>query len=456
MALYTLPETGHFLTFGHSVPSGCVNLCYLESPLLTPDSSMVIMNAWRDIPGNENNALAGTREITVTGVEVGESDRWSLNISPGSFYTTIVATVISGDLVAVGGGFSLNPARYGDWLTAEVFTTDPVSVTLFYTTNVLQAEGERVATSDEYSDPFVEIVEVPSFFTENVLQVVHVPLNPAVTPTVSFSIDGTTYQTIDCTIIDVQEGLILPEQTPPEDSLLLVSYTGTQSEWNFLGNSDHAVAPTTRVLDLNPMPGHFSVSPVLSSGEVYAYTVYPTDESLVHSVAEDEIEASSLEVGGMIRSKDLASYSGVYIYLDALTALCVSDATDTTLDNPYTDIISWSPGVLNTDWLAGHGERVLLARVYPKSPISISQVAVYDTRVRGGGIKEEYTEIDAPESELYFDVVNLDGIPSMENGAVIIQVSQEIYDRFGDAKVRQEVENSLAAGIAYVLEVQSV
>ena len=56
----------------------------------------------------------------------------------------------------------------------------------------------------------------------------------------------------------------------------------------------------------------------------------------------------------------------------------------------------------------------------------------------------------------YFDLGNLDGTPSMENGVVVIQLERSVYDAVGDAQVRAEIVKSLPAGVAYILELVDV
>lgn len=87
---------------------------------------------------------------------------------------------------------------------------------------------------------------------------------------------------------------------------------------------------------------------------------------------------------------------------------------------------------------------VLLGQIIVRPHMAGSELELTDTRARGGGIKSHYltraTEIE-PESEYYWDIGYLDGIPYMENGVGIIRLSKKLLKEYGGKFTREYIES---------------
>jgi hypothetical protein len=108
---------------------------------------------------------------------------------------------------------------------------------------------------------------------------------------------------------------------------------------------------------------------------------------------------------------------------------------------------------------------VLLGEVYVGPNSTLESVKVVDTRSRGGGIPEdprhsishngEFIRIE--EIETYLDISAWDGRPVTLDGVVVFEFPKQIQDGSGgypkipEDKIRMAVEKNLASGILYVI-----
>lgn len=92
----------------------------------------------------------------------------------------------------------------------------------------------------------------------------------------------------------------------------------------------------------------------------------------------------------------------------------------------------------------------LLARIYVRPNSSPSDVIVFDTRQRGGGLMEGYGDHNC------WDIGMVDGIPYPNQGVVLVRLPKGILKqhggRFTEEQVRKVVERYLAYGVYPVVE----
>ncbi len=70
----------------------------------------------------------------------------------------------------------------------------------------------------------------------------------------------------------------------------------------------------------------------------------------------------------------------------------------------------------------------------------------------GGGLTEDTDPNQFVESRHYLDITGIEGPAISSRGILIIRVPSATMNSYGEARVRQEVERFLPAGVAYLLE----
>lgn len=96
---------------------------------------------------------------------------------------------------------------------------------------------------------------------------------------------------------------------------------------------------------------------------------------------------------------------------------------------------------------------VLLAKILVRPNAVTETLQIVDTRVRGGGLKEEITkalmqELE-PESQHYWDIGYWDGEPFMENAVLVVRLPKQILQEYGGRHTRQEVEEIIQRHVAW-------
>lgn len=96
---------------------------------------------------------------------------------------------------------------------------------------------------------------------------------------------------------------------------------------------------------------------------------------------------------------------------------------------------------------------ILIAKVHVRPNSNQGSVQFLDSRLRGGGLKDEITkeimrEFES-ESSFYWDIGNWDGKPYSENGVGVFRISRKVLKEYGGRFTKAEVEEKLNKHLAY-------
>lgn len=96
---------------------------------------------------------------------------------------------------------------------------------------------------------------------------------------------------------------------------------------------------------------------------------------------------------------------------------------------------------------------LLLAKIQVRPNSTFESCVLYDTRVRGGGLKpsidSRVIEKVNPESKYNWDIGYWDGEPYSENGVMVVRVPQHLLKEHGGIFTREEVQNIINRHIAF-------
>lgn len=95
---------------------------------------------------------------------------------------------------------------------------------------------------------------------------------------------------------------------------------------------------------------------------------------------------------------------------------------------------------------------ILLGVVSIRPNSAFSSLLLKDTRSRGGGVTElisdEVRKMLEPESDWYFDIGYIDGIPFNDNSTIVIKLDKRILVEFGGHFEKEEVEKAVYKHVA--------
>ena len=460
MPIASILENNHALFFGNSVPVTAVNLGYYEAAIATPEACVTIMHTWNDIPGNQDEPLLGTRQIRVQELVQHPSGCWTVGVTPGSFYTTETPGFADGRLVYTTGSTTTvqlsATAGFPSWVTTTPYTfpiaegtstNNEVQLRWEYSLGLQQSVADSL--NSNYADPCIIVGDdaIPSQYSlvaENPVmlggalcqlafpidttadittwpRVIYYQNNVNTRPDATFTTD--TAVSFRCTVIDAFRGIVQLPRALGVDEVIRIQYRGVRDYLPFTTFID-ADATGDYPLNLNPMVNQYHRP----------------------APAENSIKATQTTI---------LSHC-MRLYLEPVR--CVMSRMDgtaiATFTNPNTYRLSWCRDIDETAWLNGNQYINCLAHFYVHPPTVLGSLHHYDTRVRGGGIRETIPIINYPTFASFFDLpgVHLDGDVSMENGVVVAKVSRALYQQYGEPKIRDAISSSLAAGIALLIE----
>lgn len=465
MKLATFSESGHYLLVGDAVPASALSLAFVELPAVTPEGTLAFLPSHDDIPGNEDDAARGTRQIRLEGAVAHPSGQWSASVRPGSFYYTTRAKLNQTLTRTIGGELSTTHVRLtniGDYTISYLFDPDLLSTSIplpvthdFPNDLVLRWEytlaraqlsvPPAVSAEDRaLSDPSVLVgetathaplvAEVPIPLGGRRYRLRHAPLHvvddtPTTWPRLVAYQDGRSTAATPfaedadpaprCRVLDAWRGIIEVPR-PIDGEAVVVEYLGTAASHLFTAAIESSGAS---VLNLNPQA-----------------TQYALPELRI-----------ATKVGELLRDDSAA----IYLYPERCVALDM-------YGNELMTFVNGNP--LRLRWCKTSEADLLikdtpylhcLGHIVARPPWTIGNVRVYDTRQRGGGVPPRIATDVVADAQQRFDLpgVHLDGDISLENGVVIVRVARATYDARGEAAVRAAIEASLAAGIAYLIEV---
>jgi len=90
----------------------------------------------------------------------------------------------------------------------------------------------------------------------------------------------------------------------------------------------------------------------------------------------------------------------------------------------YSEVVQ---AVQNVKYDDGSDPNAFLLGVMRSSLVTdLDEVKIVDTRTRGGGLEEDVTETDEPESDFYWDIGNWGGKPFQDKGSIVIGIPSNV------------------------------
>ncbi len=277
----------------------------------------------------------------------------------------------------------------------------------------------------ELGVPFLQIrEEKPRLLDDSQIQVRHTPLHILYDGTnvtnATVRVNGKKVRILSWSAFD---GIINLDGRVTDNDDLSISYQYEEESYVYRGYYDEA-SERFWSLDLNPSVGHYITIRDKYDGEI----------------------------------KDIPSFrlinEVVYLYLQPIIKRkLLSDGRENVV------MVNRS-GLLHSFEKRNDPDLILLAKLHVRPNSNRASVVFTDTRVRGGGLKEEITnpiiQEYEKESHFYWDIGKWDGLPYPENGVAVFRISRNILKDYGGkftkAEVEEKVNKHLGYGILPIIE----
>jgi hypothetical protein len=281
---------------------------------------------------------------------------------------------------------------------------------------------EEVSVVDEHT---VELKNAPLFIkTETNEEGIKVPSNISLKDTA-----GNEYTVKNW---DIENGLLYVDENIIYKKII-ADYVVRQNKFKYRGYYDENGQFIQ--LDINPRSGHFYSTKDIKNGGAVTHNIpsYKLTSKMISIYLKPEY---------VIDGNEIITRNGETLFH--------------TINN---DIhISQNHPMINSDIennYYSYEDVKLISRVFIVPITNPEKLEVTDTRTRGGGIKEklikEVKKIDR-NAEFYWDIGKWNGKSYPSNGVVVIELPEEVLERFTHNEIVARVEKQVALGVLPVIE----
>lgn len=340
--------------------------------------------------------------------KLGPFDTWSLPIRTGTFTRN----------------FPLPPAFEkpitNEWLRKYAGTT----VKAFYSV----PEAELGGWSIIHGRPYVDITdETPIIQSDNVIQVRQPPIHMVQEPTV-YNVNGSAAD-------------------PVRPVLKVYTRSTPNGAWTQLGWND--------ISDFNVSTGEIRlVEPLVSADPSYVKVDYTTAKSTYNM---RQANGEDLNLNPYL--PETKSLIGRPIYVYVLPEFVKDEENRIISESVLERTLRWSldPSVfdpLSSDY---NPLAVQLAVVFITTTLDLNDLAILDTRHRGGGAKDAATLAElnrmVTESSSYWDISYGAGLTYQRGGFVIVRLPVELKENFPNSSdIIEVITRNITAGVQFKIE----
>jgi len=260
---------------------------------------------------------------------------------------------------------------------------------------------------------------------------------------------------LDDDVIQIRQAPILAEKIPTLHPSLA---DPVRPKFKFFKretyNSPWIEQPWNEIKDYNITTGEiFLTTPLRSNDESLLRVDYAsTRGSYYFKKFEDQLINLNSYSG---HAKDLAG-EAIYIYIvpkyvkDSSGSVIPASVEETALR------MTLDPSVFDTLSPNYNPLAVQLGVVYMSTALDVSEIGMFDTRRRGGGIKDNMNEREIArivnDSATYWDVRHAGAGSYQKAGFLIIRLPQELNQHFTENEIREVIQRNITAGVGFKIE----
>jgi len=310
-------------------------------------------------------------------------------------------------------------------------------------------------------------IEVLVYDTDNTLTAAYI------TDTIKI---GTSYSTVDyedgIASYDSLNGFVELSYEIPEDSIVYINYYTEETEYEFTSID---LNPTNNLNTLEYKVAVYIIPETLGTGELNSSLYYLLVDPLgriIYSSQADENSNGLDPVTQKLLLEDFSSNGAAKhtFYYDKLSTESGLTARISGITYPYIDDFNFidkyttesilfdraitASGTLSSGALLNlidNPHVLVLGDVVVGEYINPDDITIYDVRVQGGGIKEEYQDtayLVEPGVTDYWDIGK--EIPYPAGGSIYVEVPKNLHTNYGgdytDQQIRDIIEVHLSAG----------
>jgi hypothetical protein len=251
-------------------------------------------------------------------------------------------------------------------------------------------------------------------------------------------------------ILMVREPTSNPSFADPLNPVFKVSVrTSVNDPWTVLGRE--------QIQDFNASNGTIYLKSPLESTDANLIKVSYTSSRKVYDFRQ--YEGNRINLNPYVLNDETLIGKAIYVYI--VPEYVYDESNSLITQSVATTTVKWTtdPGIFSSlDSAKYNPLAIKLGVVYISNMADIEELIMLDTRTRGGGISESFSDskvkedLDYPRS--FWDVSYGSGEAYQSGGFVIIRLPSELKARFydDDTIIEEVVTRNVPAGVAYKIE----
>lgn len=219
-------------------------------------------------------------------------------------------------------------------------------------------------------------------------------------------------------------------------------------------NSPWIEQPFSEIRDFNASTGELFLRQRLTSNDNSLLRVdYTTKRRSYHFKRDEDTILNLNSYSG--HSRDLIG-EAVYIYVVPHFVRDINGNLISESVQERTLRVTLDPGVFNPLDANYDPLAVQLGVVYISTALDIRNLALLDTRRRGGGIRETANAMElkrlVTDSTTFWDINDGVGSSYQKSGFIVIRLPEELKGQFSEAEIREIVGRNVTAGVSFKIE----
>lgn len=381
--------------------------------------------------------------------ETEPTSQWHLKIRNGKYSQSIIKTYVDDELEhGMSTLYSYMPYEYDSqlFIPEEPYMYREEEIANFIDNNIVQVENIPMVVSE--SMPLRIVNRNKTTNNKN---------NEELTTT-----DNLTFTAVNSNWVSVKE--ISTNNIPnPDPNTYTINYTDGSITFNYIQskvNASYSYVKDVELtyLDYDLNSGYIKLANQISYNDNILVSYYYEQDSYVYKGYVDNTHSMSLDLnptlghystfktidGGVISYEDIDSYK----FINKTIYMIIKPyKEDSTVINTTTIMHVFSKEEADTI-LASIPGSILLGEVQIRTSSTADDLVVFDTRRRGGGIKEGLSHAQA---EYYWDISDWNGTAYQKQGSAIVSIPEDTKTIYSESEIQDIVNKHIAYGVVGVV-----
>jgi hypothetical protein len=381
--------------------------------------------------------------------ETEPTSQWHLNIKNGKYSQTITRTY-SGDTQqhGISSTYYYAPIEYDSqiFIPSMPLMYRDEEIANFVDTNIIQVENIPMVVTEEMP---LKIV--------NRNKTINIKNNETLTST-----DTLTFSSPDSNWISVRNILVEGGITPDPNTYTINynngSITFIYAQSSVTASYSYANDTVLEYLGYDANSGYIKLAKPISYNDNILASYYYNQDSYVYKGYNDNSNYMALDlnpsIGHYSTFKTITDGSIVYDKIDSYKLI---NKTIYVIMKPYKqdDLEVATKTIMHVfskedadTVLLSTPEAILLGEVQIRTSSTADDLVIFDTRRRGGGLKEGSHH---KQAEYYWDISDWNGLAYQKQGSAIISIPEEVKNIYSESEIQDILNKNVAYGVVPII-----